>query len=230
MKKEIIDNVNIDEVMIKSKFIQTEYTYQKKIAMKKEVKKNYYSLKRIFDVIMSLLLLFLTLPIMVIFSVLIVIETIGSPLYKQVRVGKMGKLITIYKLRSMHSNAETEGAKWASKNDPRITKVGRFIRKTRIDELPQLVNVLKGEMSFIGPRPERPEFLELFSISINNFEDRCLVTPGLTGLAQVQGGYDLTPQEKLEYDLRYIYKGNIIMEIFIILKTVIIIITGSGSR
>ncbi|WP_152536814.1 sugar transferase [Mammaliicoccus sciuri] len=216
--------------MIKSKFIQTEYTYQKKIAMKKEVKKNYYSLKRIFDVIMSLLLLFLTLPIMVIFSVLIVIETIGSPLYKQVRVGKMGKLITIYKLRSMHSNAETEGAKWASKNDPRITKVGRFIRKTRIDELPQLVNVLKGEMSFIGPRPERPEFLELFSISINNFEDRCLVTPGLTGLAQVQGGYDLTPQEKLEYDLRYIYKGNIIMEIFIILKTVIIIITGSGSR
>ena len=179
---------------------------------------------------MSLLLLYFTLPIILLFSILIVIDTFGSPLYKQVRVGKMGKLITIYKLRSMHINAEIDGAKWASENDPRITKIGRFIRKTRIDELPQLVNVLKGEMSFIGPRPERPEFVELFSTSINNFEERCLVTPGLTGLAQVQGGYDLTPQEKLEYDLWYIKKGSIIMEISIILKTIIVIFTGSGSR
>src|SRR5699024_5922694 len=139
------------------------------------IKKKYFTSKRIFDVIMSLLLLYFTLPIILLFSILIVIDTFGSPLYKQVRVGKMGKLITIYKLRSMHINAEIDGAKWASENDPRITKIGRFIRKTRIDELPQLVNVLKGEMSFIGPRPERPEFVELFSTSINNFEERCLV-------------------------------------------------------
>nr|WP_141714423.1 sugar transferase [Staphylococcus equorum] len=223
-------NVKIDEGIIKPKFNQSEYTYLKKIARKKEIKKKYFSLKRIFDVIMSLLLLYFTFPIIVIFSILIVLETFGSPLYKQVRVGKMGKLITIYKLRSMHINAENDGAKWASKNDPRITKIGRFIRKTRIDELPQLVNVLKGEMSFIGPRPERPEFVELFSTSIKNFEERCLVTPGLTGLAQVKGGYDLTPQEKLEFDLRYIKKGSIIMEVSIILKTITIIFTGSGSR
>ncbi|OEK71273.1 UDP-phosphate N-acetylgalactosaminyl-1-phosphate transferase [Staphylococcus equorum] len=230
MRKMMAYNVKIDEGIIKPKFNQSEYTYLKKIARKKEIKKKYFSLKRIFDVIMSLLLLYFTFPIIVIFSILIVLETFGSPLYKQVRVGKMGKLITIYKLRSMHINAENDGAKWASKNDPRITKIGRFIRKTRIDELPQLVNVLKGEMSFIGPRPERPEFVELFSTSIKNFEERCLVTPGLTGLAQVKGGYDLTPQEKLEFDLRYIKKGSIIMEVSIILKTITIIFTGSGSR
>lgn len=230
MRKMMAYNVKIDEGIIKPKFNQSEYTYPKKIAMKKEIKKKYFSLKRIFDVIMSLLLLYFTFPIIVIFSILIVLETFGSPLYKQVRVGKMGKLITIYKLRSMHINAENDGAKWASKNDPRITKIGRFIRKTRIDELPQLVNVLKGEMSFIGPRPERPEFVELFSTSIKNFEERCLVTPGLTGLAQVKGGYDLIPQEKLEFDLRYIKKGSIIMEVSIILKTITIIFTGSGSR
>lgn len=230
MRKMMAYNVKIDEEIIKPKFNQSEYTYLKKIAMKKEIKKKYFSLKRIFDVIMSLLLLYFTFPIIVIFSILIVLETFGTPLYKQVRVGKMGKLITIYKLRSMHINAENDGAKWASKNDPRITKIGRFIRKTRIDELPQLVNVLKGEMSFIGPRPERPEFVELFSTSIKNFEERCLVTPGLTGLAQVKGGYDLTPQEKLEFDLRYIKKGSIIMEVSIILKTITIIFTGSGSR
>lgn len=230
MRKMMAYNVKIDEEIIKPKFNQSEYTYLKKIAMKKEIKKKYFSLKRIFDVIMSLLLLYFTFPIIVIFSILIVLETFGTPLYKQVRVGKMGKLITIYKLRSMHINAENDGAKWASKNDPRITKIGRFIRKTRIDELPQLVNVLKGEMSFIGPRPERPEFVELFSTNIKNFEERCLVTPGLTGLAQVKGGYDLTPQEKLEFDLRYIKKGSIIMEVSIILKTITIIFTGSGSR
>ncbi|RTX92050.1 sugar transferase [Staphylococcus pragensis] len=179
---------------------------------------------------MSIVLLYFTFPIMVLFAVLIVIDSFGNPVYKQIRVGKNGKLITIYKLRSMKLNAEHNGAQWAEKDDPRITKVGKFIRKTRIDELPQLLNVLKGEMSFIGPRPERPEFVELFSSEIQGFEKRCLVTPGLTGLAQVKGGYDLSPQEKLKYDLKYIYKGNIFTEIYICLKTINIIITGSGSR
>ncbi|PNZ32176.1 sugar transferase [Staphylococcus petrasii] len=179
---------------------------------------------------MSIVLLYFTFPIMVLFAVLIVIDSFGNPIYKQIRVGKNGKLITIYKLRSMKLNAECNGAQWAEKDDPRITKVGKFIRKTRIDELPQLLNVLKGEMSFIGPRPERPEFVELFSSEIQGFEKRCLVTPGLTGLAQVKGGYDLSPEEKLKYDLKYIYKGNIFTEIYICLKTINIIITGSGSR
>ncbi|PNZ70692.1 sugar transferase [Staphylococcus croceilyticus] len=194
------------------------------------MEKWYYPLKRLLDVLMSIILLYFTFPIMVLFAVLIVIDSFGNPIYKQIRVGKNGKLITIYKLRSMKLNAECNGAQWAEKDDPRITKVGKFIRKTRIDELPQLLNVLKGEMSFIGPRPERPEFVELFSSEIQGFEKRCLVTPGLTGLAQVKGGYDLSPKEKLKYDLKYIYKGNIFTEIYICLKTINIIITGSGSR
>nr|WP_308669913.1 sugar transferase [Staphylococcus pragensis] len=216
--------------MIKPEFGVVRYDYQKKLNTYKAVEKWYDPLKRLLDVLMSIVLLYFTFPIMVLFAVLIVIDSFGNPVYKQIRVGKNGKLITIYKLRSMKLNAEHNGAQWAEKDDPRITKVGKFIRKTRIDELPQLLNVLKGEMSFIGPRPERPEFVELFSSEIQGFEKRCLVTPGLTGLAQVKGGYDLSPQEKLKYDLKYIYKGNIFTEIYICLKTINIIITGSGSR
>nr|WP_318976970.1 sugar transferase [Staphylococcus sp. Marseille-Q1834] len=216
--------------MIKPEFGIVRYDYQKKLNTYKAVEKWYDPLKRLLDVLMSIVLLYFTFPIMVLFAVLIVIDSFGNPIYKQIRVGKNGKLITIYKLRSMKLNAEHNGAQWAEKDDPRITKVGKFIRKTRIDELPQLLNVLKGEMSFIGPRPERPEFVELFSSEIQGFEKRCLVTPGLTGLAQVKGGYDLSPEEKLKYDLKYIYKGNIFTEIYICLKTINIIITGSGSR
>ncbi|MHB7917072.1 sugar transferase [Staphylococcus borealis] len=230
MKDILNENIKVVDGVIKPNFNHAEYTYQKKIAMQEEIKKPFYPIKRVFDITMSLLLLYFTFPIMLIFSVLIVLDSFGSPLYKQVRVGKMGKNITIYKLRSMYNNAEMNGMKWASKDDPRITKVGKFIRKTRIDELPQLVNVLKGEMSFIGPRPERPDFVELFSTEIKQFEQRCLVTPGLTGLAQVQGGYDLTPREKLKYDLMYINNGNVIMEIIILIKTIKVILTGSGSR
>ncbi|HCX9663293.1 TPA: sugar transferase, partial [Staphylococcus aureus] len=159
-----------------------------------------------------------------------VIDSPGNPIYSQVRVGKMGKLIKIYKLRSMCKNAEKNGAQWADKDDDRITNVGKFIRKTRIDELPQLINVVKGEMSFIGPRPERPEFVELFSSEVIGFEQRCLVTPGLTGLAQIQGGYDLTPQQKLKYDMKYIHKGSLMMELYISIRTLMVVITGEGSR
>ena len=127
-------------------------------------------------------------------------------------------------------NAEKNGAQWADKDDDRITNVGKFIRKTRIDELPQLINVVKGEMSFIGPRPERPEFVELFSSEVIGFEQRCLVTPGLTGLAQIQGGYDLTPQQKLKYDMKYIHKGSLMMELYISIRTLMVVITGEGSR
>ncbi|MBO1198299.1 sugar transferase [Staphylococcus simiae] len=230
MRDILNENLKVDNEVIKPNFNQAEYTYQKKLAIQNEIKKPFYPAKRLFDIIMSVFLLYFTFPIIVFFSILIVLDSFGNPLYKQVRVGKMGKNITIYKLRSMYNNAEANGMKWASKDDPRITKIGKFIRKTRIDELPQLINVLKGEMSFIGPRPERPDFVELFSTEIPRFEQRCLVTPGLTGLAQVQGGYDLSPKEKLEYDLKYINKGNIKMELMILIKTTMVIFTGSGSR
>ena len=206
------------------------YAYQRKLDTLEEVKKGYFPIKRAIDLVLSIVLLFLTFPIMFIFAIVIVIDSPGNPIYSQVRVGKMGKLIKIYKLRSMCKNAEKNGAQWADKDDDRITNVGKFIRKTRIDELPQLINVVKGEMSFIGPRPERPEFVELFSSEIIGFEQRCLVTPGLTGLAQIQGGYDLTPQQKLKYDMKYIHKGSLMMELYISIRTLMVVITGEGSR
>ncbi|GGI39509.1 sugar transferase [Mammaliicoccus stepanovicii] len=207
-----------------------EYTFQKSLNYEVEVNKTYFPMKRKVDFLAATILFIITLPIMVIFSILIMLETKGSPLYTQTRVGKMGKMFKIYKLRSMHQNAESDGAKWAEENDPRITKIGRIIRKKRIDELPQLINVIKGEMSFIGPRPERPEFVELFSSGIKGFEKRCLVKPGLSGLAQVQGGYDLSPNQKLKLDMYYINNASIKLELFIITKTVFVILTGSGSR
>ncbi|MEW2795012.1 sugar transferase [Staphylococcus argenteus] len=210
--------------------INKEYDYQRKLDALEEVHKAYFPIKRTIDLVLSIILLCLTFPIMVIFAVAIVIDSPGNPIYSQVRVGKMGKLIKIYKLRSMCKNAEKNGAQWADKDDDRITNVGKFIRKTRIDELPQLINVVKGEMSFIGPRPERPEFVELFSSEVKGFEQRCLVTPGLTGLAQIQGGYDLTPEQKLNYDMKYIHKGSMMMELYISVRTLMVVITGEGSK
>ncbi len=134
----------------------------------------------------------------------------------------------------MCKNAEKNGAQWADKDDDRITNVqGKFylLVKTRIDELPQLINVVKGEMSFYWTTPaEHTEFVELFSSEVIGFEQRCLVTPGLTGLAQIQGGYDLTPQQKLKYDMKYIHKGSLMMELYISIRTLMVVITGEGSR
>lgn len=142
----------------------------------------------------------------------------------------MDKVFSIYKLRSMYQDAEKNGHKWASKNDTRITKVGRFIRKTRIDELPQIINVIKGEMSIIGPRPERPEFINEFLKDIPNFNERLAVRPGITGWAQVNGGYELTPKDKLVYDLFYINHESIKLDFLILLKTIKVMVTGNGSR
>ena len=130
----------------------------------------------------------------------------------------------------MYQDAEKNGHKWASKNDTRITKVGRFIRKTRIDELPQIINVIKGEMSIIGPRPERPEFINEFLKDIPNFNERLAVRPGITGWAQVNGGYELTPKDKLVYDIFYINHESIKLDFLILLKTIKVMFTGNGSR
>ena len=130
----------------------------------------------------------------------------------------------------MYQDAEKNGHKWASKNDTRITKVGRFIRKTRIDELPQIINVINGEMSIIGPRPERPEFINEFLKDIPNFNERLAVRPGITGWAQVNGGYELTPKDKLVYDLFYINHESIKLDFLILLKTIKVMVTGNGSR
>lgn len=197
-----------------------------------EDKKIYLNLyKRIFDIISSLLGLIIGIPILIIFGVAIKIEDRGPIFYKQERLGLGGQKFYIYKLRSMRIDAESiNGAQWAQKDDPRITKVGKFIRKTRIDEIPQLYNILVGDMTLIGPRPERPELTYEFEKEIPGFIDRLSIKPGLTGWAQVNGGYDITPEEKLILDKEYIEKRSILLDFKIILMTIRVVLTGDGAR
>ncbi|MGG0254301.1 sugar transferase [Bacillus toyonensis] len=186
--------------------------------------------KRIFDIYFSIMCLIVTIPIMLITAILIKIDSKGSIFYIQERVGLDGKLFKLIKFRSMIHEAEKHGEKWAAKNDVRITRVGRIIRKTRMDELPQLINVIRGEMSIIGPRPERPKFTEEFEKDYPGFKKRLIIKPGLTGWAQVNGGYDLNPLQKLELDLYYIEYSSFKLEVKILLKTIYVVITGKGSR
>ncbi|MGL5641749.1 MAG: sugar transferase, partial [Paraclostridium sp.] len=145
--------------------------------------------------------------------------------------GKNEKKFLVYKMRSMRVDAEKHGgAQWAQKDDPRVTKIGKFIRKTRIDEIPQLFNILKGDMSLIGPRPERPELTYEFDKEIPGFIERLSIKPGLTGLAQVNGGYDISPKDKLKWDMIYIKNRSILLDINIVFKTVGVVFTGEGAR
>ena len=191
---------------------------------------SYRGLKRLIDFFLSIVLLMPAIAICLISGVLIVIETKGNPLFTQERVGLNGEKFKIYKLRSMYNDAEKDGHKWAEKKDSRITKVGAIIRKIRIDELPQLINIIKGEMAIIGPRPERPEFIEEFLKEIPDFNDRLAVKPGITGWAQVNGGYELSPKEKLQYDQYYIEHENFKLDVLILFKTIKVVFTGEGSR
>ena len=192
--------------------------------------KFYNNIKSCVEFILSFLLLILVIPIIIFACIAIIIEIRANPFYTQERVGLNGRIFKIYKLRSMYIDAEKDGHKWASENDARITKVGRVIRNTRIDELPQLINILKGDMSIIGPRPERPEFIQEFLKDIPDFNDRLLVKPGITGWAQVNGGYSLTPKEKLVLDKYYIENEGFKLDLSILLKTIIVVFTGDGAR
>lgn len=187
-------------------------------------------LKRAFDIVASLVgLLMLWLP-MIVIAALIKLDSRGPVLFRQERLGKDGKPFMIYKFRSMYLNAEQDGPQWADKIDCRCTRVGRMLRKTRLDELPQLWNILKGEMSVVGPRPERAYFYDLFETYIHGFRHRMLVQPGLTGLAQINGGYDLKPEEKIVYDMEYIKHQSLKMDLHCIFKTVRLIFTHEGAR
>ncbi|GAB6093373.1 sugar transferase [Furfurilactobacillus curtus] len=191
----------------------------------------YVRVKRIFDFVFALILGLFALPIVFLFGLLVGLTSKGGVFYSQKRVGYMGKVIKITKLRSMSNDAESKsGAMWAQKNDPRVTAVGKFIRKTRIDELPQIWNVLKGEMSFIGPRPERPLMTHKFSDECPGFEQRLRVLPGLSGYAQIHGGYELTPKKKAELDNYYIEHVSYRMDFHIMFGTLRVILTGDGAR
>lgn len=208
-----------------------DYGYIQKLSGQKVKVSVYLKFKRFLDIIISLVLLIPSSILILIFGILVKLETPGKMFYSQERVGIMGKPIHITKLRSMFQDAEKKsGAMWAKKNDVRVTKVGNFIRKTRIDELPQLFSVLKGDLSLIGPRPERPMFTEEFSKDIPGFEQRLRITPGLSGWAQVNGGYDATPSEKLVDDLYYIDHVSPWIDFKILWMTIKVVVTGYGAH
>ncbi|MDG0030616.1 exopolysaccharide biosynthesis polyprenyl glycosylphosphotransferase [Priestia sp. Y58] len=190
----------------------------------------YFILKGIGDFLFALICLIITLPLLILFCLAIKLESKGPAFFLQERVGLNGKTFYIIKLRSMNINAEKNGAQWATKDDPRVTKIGAFIRKTRIDEIPQLINILRGDMSLIGPRPERPIFTEQFNKQILGFKNRLAIKPGITGWAQVNGGYDISPGEKLKLDLFYIQNLSLLLDIKIVIKTIKVILTGDGAR
>ncbi|MEG0070115.1 sugar transferase [Cetobacterium sp.] len=188
-------------------------------------------IKRVFDIGMSIIIGTLTFPVMIIAAIIVKLESPGAIIYSQARVGENEKEFMVYKFRSMRQDAEKDGAKWAQKNDPRVTKFGNFMRKTRIDELPQLLNVIRGDMSFIGPRPERMVFIKELEKQIPYYGLRHMVKPGLTGWAQVMYPYGATVEDakcKLEYDLYYIKCYSLYLDIIILFKTLKTVVFGKG--
>ena len=189
--------------------------------------------KRMFDIVFSLTLLLIMSPILLIAALAILIET-GRPIvYRQERIGEGGRPFSIMKLRSMIQSAESGVPQWASTGDSRVTRVGRFIRLTRIDELPQLINVLIGNMSFVGPRPERPYFVKQLAEQIPFYEMRHSLKPGITGWSQVRFHYSASVQDsiqKLQYDLYYVKNHSLFLDLLIILETVQVVLLGKGAR
>jgi sugar transferase (PEP-CTERM system associated) len=191
-------------------------------------------LKRAFDISVSGAMLVATLPIMLAAALAIWLETGRPILYRQKRVGESGQVFEIFKFRSMGVDAEKDGvARWAKKNDDRITRVGKFVRLTRVDELPQLINVMRGDMSFVGPRPERPPFVHELSRKVPFYESRHSVKPGITGWAQVRYPYGASVDDavqKLQFDLYYVKNNSLFLDLVILLQTAQVVLFGKGAR
>jgi exopolysaccharide biosynthesis polyprenyl glycosylphosphotransferase len=191
----------------------------------------YVGLKRVTDLIGALVLVVALSPVLLLVSFAILVS-MGTPvMFRQERLGRDLTPFTLLKFRTMVRDAEAvSGPVLAGDEDPRITPVGRILRKGRLDELPQLVNILRGEMSFVGPRPERAFFIEQFLKDIPAYRERFRIKPGATGLAQVSGGYATTPERKLKYDLIYMYHQNLLMDVRIVVDTIRVVLTGRGAR
>lgn len=190
----------------------------------------YQAVKRLFDVVVSALaLLILGIPMLLLMPV-IRADSPGPAIFRQERLGKDGKPFVIYKYRTMQMDAERDGPQWARVHDVRCTKLGRLLRRGHIDELPQLVNVLRGEMSLVGPRPERACFYQEFERYIRGFSQRLQVTPGITGWAQINGGYELLPEEKILFDMEYIRHSSVMFDIRCLLGTVRVVFRHDGAR
>ncbi|WP_336977587.1 TIGR03013 family XrtA/PEP-CTERM system glycosyltransferase [Altererythrobacter fulvus] len=189
--------------------------------------------KRMFDILASSILLALTFPLILLFALIVKIDSRGPAFFRQTRVGLYGQTFELIKLRSMRMDAEKDGAKWAQADDPRVTRVGRFIRKVRIDELPQTWSVLKGEMSFVGPRPERPQFVEDLEDKLPYYAERHMVKPGITGWAQINYPYGASIEDarhKLEYDLYYAKNYTPFLDLLILLQTLRVVLWHEGAR
>ena len=188
-------------------------------------------LKRTLDIVVSVIALILLSPVMLVTAVIVKLDSPGPIIYSQVRVGRFGKEFKVHKFRSMRQDAEAKtGPVLAGENDPRITKFGHFMRATRLDELPQLINVLKGEMSIVGPRPERPFFVEQFIKEKPEYAYRHNVKPGITGLAQIAGKYNTTAYDKLVYDLIYIQNVSVMYDLTLMLQTLKVLITKESTE
>ncbi len=192
------------------------------------------AIKRLFDICASGVLLLLSSPILVLTAILVKVTSRGPILYRQERVGQFGRTFHVLKFRSMVVDAEGDGkAQWAQQNDPRVTGVGRFIRASRIDELPQIFNVLRGDMSFVGPRPERPVFVDDLAKEIPYYQERHVVKPGITGWAQLNYPYGASVNDarhKLEYDLYYVKNYSLFLDIIILIQTLRVIVWQDGVR
>ena len=198
-----------------------------------EIKKKpvYEFIKRFLDIILSFIALIVIALPMALIAIMIKIKSPGPVFYKQERLGLNGKKIEIVKFRTMNANAEQNGAQWSQgDDDPRIFPLGRKLRKTRLDELPQLASIFTGKLSWVGPRPEREIFYEEFETYVHGFHERLKVKPGLTGLAQVNGGYDLKPEEKIVWDVEYIKHRSLKMDLKILFKTVAVVFRHEGAK
>ncbi len=192
-------------------------------------REQYFLAKNMFDWLAAVCGVMLLSPIMAVIAMLVKLTSPGPIFYRQLRVGINNRPFMIYKFRSMRTDAEKDGAQWAKRNDPRVTPVGNFLRRTHLDELPQLINVLKGEMSLVGPRPERPVFVSELSQKIEGYPMRVKVKPGITGLAQVYHKYDESIEDvkiKLDWDLRYLQHCGFLMDVKIIVNTAWSLFTG----
>lgn len=228
--KQLHITLSVQEILARSYDISHSYDTPFMRNRKSQVQWYYPIVKRIFDIFVSLVVLVILSPVLLITAIVIKAYDGGSVFYKQIRMTKDGKQFYIYKFRSMIENAEKGKARLASKNDDRITPVGHFIRMTRIDELPQMLNILKGDMSFVGPRPERPEIAAQYEKELPEFGLRLRVKAGLTGYAQVYGKYNTTPLDKLKLDLIYITNQSILMDLKIIFYTIKIVFIPESTE
>ena len=213
-------NIIIPFDQTKEYYIEVE-NFKQKIA--------YEMIKRCFDILLSMIALLLLIIPMCVIALAIKCTSKGTVLYTQDRLGKDGKQFKIIKFRSMIDDAEKNSIQWCEKDDPRVTRLGVYLRKYHIDELPQLWNIFIGDMSFVGPRPERKCYYDAFETYIHGFHERLKVKPGLTGLAQVSGDSFMRPEEKIIYDIEYIKKRSIWMDIRVLCRTFLTVITGRHS-